>query len=245
MSPRHINEAALQAREDEILDQALAIISTQGAVGLTMDKLVSQLNYSKGTVYKQFSSKEDVLAGLCNRNMRSVLALFRRVVPLAIRSRDKAMAISFAYMLSVLRSPQHFMLVMNAKTELFEKASEQRRQEHGQIDKQLFNIMLGIIEEGIASKELLLSDDLDMQRISFALYAMSFGTIGLLLNGEKDCSNITGLMLADRVIHNANIVMDGLGWSPSGQDQAGLIQWFKSDVFRVEINQLEAQGICL
>ena len=116
MPPRYIDEAALQARETIILDQALVIIRAQGIVGLTMDKLVAKVSYSKGTVYNHFSSKEDVLAGLCNRNMRSVLTLFIRAAAIDACARDRMTAICFAYMLSVLLSPQHFALVMNAKT---------------------------------------------------------------------------------------------------------------------------------
>ncbi len=245
MSPRYIDEATLKAREEEILDRALEIISKNGIVALTMDKLVASVSYSKGTIYNHFSSKEDVLAGLCNRNMRSVMNLFLRAVDIDGNSRDKMTAIGFAYMLSVLLSPQHFALVMNAKTELFETASEARREEHDQLDQKLFGVMCDLIEKAIANQELILNDNVDVQQVSFSLWAMSFGTIGLLLNGEKACSTTTGMILEDRVIKHGNIVMDGLGWAPSDRDQTEFLQWLKSDVFNPELDMLEKQGVFL
>lgn len=245
MSPRYIDASTLQEREEHILDNALEIISTQGIVALTMDKLVSHIGYSKGTLYNHFSSKEDVLAGLCNRNMTRVKDLFIRATNIEANARDKMIAISFAYLLSVLLSPQHFALVMNAKTELFEKASPARREEHDQLDEALFSLMHGIIQEAIAKQELILKDGVDPQQVSFSTWAMAFGTIALLLNGEKACSTMTGMMLEDRVIAHSNIVMDGLGWQVSERDQQQFLDWLRDDLFVEEVDALEQKGVRL
>jgi AcrR family transcriptional regulator len=245
MAPRYINDASLRDREDEILDQALEIITKNGIVWLTMDKLVATVNYSKGTVYKLFSSKEDVLAGLCNRNMRSVLDLFTRAVNIDGSAREKMTAVGFAYMISVLMSPQHFTLVMNAKTELFEAASMKRRDEHEAIDDRLLNVICEIIKAAVATKELTLDAQDDAQKIAFSLWSMAFGTISLLLNGEKACSTTTGLMLEDRVIANGNIVMNGWRWSKPCRDQDEFIKLLKADIFAPELDALERQEIYL
>lgn len=245
MAPRYMNEALLREREEEILDQALEIISKNGIVLLTMDKLVANVNYSKGTVYKHFSSKEDVLAGLCNRNMRSVMELFIRAADIDGNAREKMTAIGFAYMVSVLLSPQHFTLVMNAKTELFEAASIKRQEEHDDIDGKLLNVICKIIQGAVSNKELVLDVPDDIQKISFSLWSMAFGTISLLLNGEKACSTTTGLILEDRVIANGNIVMNGWNWSEPLRDQDEFIRLLKSDVFADELDALECQNIYL
>jgi len=245
MAPRYIDQAALDAREDSILDSALDIISKQGIVALTMDKLVSEISYSKGTLYNHFSSKEDVLVGSCNRNMRSVKDLFLRAAAIEETARDKMIAMGFAYMLSVLLSPQHFALVMNAKTELFEKASPKRREEYYLLDEKLFGVMHSIIQEAISKKELVLKAGVDAQQVSFSTWAMAFGTIGLLLNGEKACSTMTGMTLENRVIAHSNIVMDGLGWKASSREQKEFLCWLKREVFAGEVDVLEQQGIFL
>lgn len=245
MAPRYMNDAFLKGRETEILDQALQIISEKGIASLTMDKLVTHVNYSKGTIYKHFSSKEDVLAGLCNRNMRSVMELFIRATDIDGSAREKMTAIGFAYMLSVLLSPQHFTLVMNAKTELFESASIKRQEEHEEIDGKLLNVICEIIQGAVANNELVLKHCDDVQKISFSLWSMAFGTISLLLNGEKACSTTTGLILEDRVLANGNLVMNGWNWSEPVRDQEEFIKLLKSDVFSAELDTLERQNIYL
>lgn len=246
MSPRYVDEVTLQAREREILDRALEIISTHGIVALTMDKLVASVGFSKGTVYSHFSAKEDVFAGLCNENMCRVAALFTRAATTTgLTARERMVAISFAYMLSVLMAPQHFALVMHAKTEMFEKASLERKEEHDRLDEKLVNIISGVIEQAIVGKELVLQEDSNVQEVSFATWAMAFGTISLLLNGEKACSSLTGLVLENRVIAHANIVMDGLGWAKSKNNQNDLLSRLKEEVFVGEMEILEKIGINL
>jgi AcrR family transcriptional regulator len=246
MSPRYLDEATLQAREREILDRALDIISTHGIVALTMDKLVASVSFSKGTVYGHFSSKEDVLAGLCNENMQRVATLFSRAVAVeGLMGRERMVSISFAYMLSVLMAPQHFGLVMHAKTEMFEKASLARKEEHDQLDEKLVGVISGVIERAIADKELTLQTGSSVQEVSFSTWAMAFGTIALLLNGEKACSTLTGLMLENRVIAHANIVMDGVGWAKAKNDQNNLLSRLKEEVFVGEMEELGNIGIDL
>lgn len=246
MSPRYVDDETLKAREKEILERALDIISTHGIVALTMDKLVANVSFSKGTVYNHFSSKEDVLAGLCNENMGRVSGLFARTLEVeGISSRDRMTAISFAYMLSVLLAPQHFMLVMHAKTEMFEKASDARREEHDVLDEKLFGIICGVIGQAIEDNELVLEEGTDVKEVSFATWAMAFGTISLLLNGEKACSTLTGLMLENRVIAHANVVMDGLGWKRSSVDQNDFINRLKQETFAQEMAMLAEMGIDL
>ncbi len=238
MPPRYINAHERQAREHEILNEALKLIAEQGIAFLTIDKLVQRVNYSKGTIYNHFSSKEDLLAALCNRHLEELIGLFSRSVAVDTSARKKMTGIGFAYMLSVLLSPQYFSLVMNAKTELFDKASSARREQHEQLDSTLLGIVSEVIAQAIAGKELVLAGAADIQQVAFALWSMSFGTIGLLLNGEKSCSTTTGMMLESCVIAHGNIVMDGLGWRQDTLDEQAFIQYLKTDIFADEIARL-------
>ena len=85
----------------------------------------------------------------------------------------------------------------------------------------------------------------DVKEVSFATWAMAFGTISLLLNGEKACSTLTGLMLENRVIAHANVVMDGLGWRRSSVDQTDFINRLKQETFVKEMATLAEMGIDL
>lgn len=245
MAPRYIDEATLAAREDEILDQALVIIEQQGLSALTVDKVVASVSYSKGTVYNHFSSKEDIYTALCNRNMRQLDHLFRRAVDIDTSERHKMTAIGFAYMLMTLLTPQSFTLMMNAKTEIFKKATPERGEEHEQLDGVLFDICNQVIIDAIAKKELQLKAGMEQSEATFSFYAMAFGTIGLLLKKDRSCQSTIGGMLEDRVIAHGNIVMDGLGWLPAPTPEPEFIDYLKTKVFVDEITVLHARGVDL
>lgn len=246
MAPRYIDKETLAAREDEILDQALVIIERKGLSSLTMDKLVASVSYSKGTVYNHFSSKEDVYTALCNRNMRQLADLFHRAAAIETNERHKMAAIGFAYMLMVLLTPQSFTLMMNAKTEIFEKAQAARGQEHEELDSVLFGICNNVISKAIDKGELVLKEGISQKEATFSIYAISFGTIGLLLKRDSGgCQSVMGGMLEDRVTAHGNIVMDGLGWSPAPTPDDEFIEYLKTDVFAEEISILHARGVDL
>lgn len=245
MSPRHIDQDTLDARENEILDQALKIIEEKGMAFLTIDKLVANVNYSKGTVYNHFSSKEDVFTALCNRNMRSLERLFQRAASIDESARHKMMGIGFAYMLSVLLTPQSFTLMMNAKTEIFENASPKRREEHEYLDGMLYRTCCDVVEEGIRQEELSLAEGMEIHDVSFSVYAMTFGTIGLMLKKDRRCSSLVSGVLEDRVISHGNLVMNGLGWKQPEKADDDVVKQLKSETFRHEIDILskrESEG---
>jgi AcrR family transcriptional regulator len=51
MTPRLLDGNALQAREQQIIDSAVNLIEVLGIENLTMDKVVANVPFSKGTVY--------------------------------------------------------------------------------------------------------------------------------------------------------------------------------------------------
>ena len=247
MPPRFVNEATLLEREHELLDAALKIISQVGLVGLTMDKLVAGVGYSKGTVYNHFSSKEDVFAGLCNRNMKNVASLFVRAVAIpTLTFREHMTALGFAYMLSILMAPENLTLLMQSKTDMFEKASKARQEEHERIDAELFGIVQSVIHSAVVEQELSLeSVGMTIDEVTFAFWATTFGTVGLLLNGARRCSITHALELENRVISNGQLIMNGLGWRQASRDVDELLLYLKTKVFKTEVDELSQKGFTL
>ena len=80
MTPRILDEKALQAREQEIINAAIGLIQEHGVEHITMDKVVSKVPYSKGTIYKHFDGKEDLLLAISNHAISILSDLFWRSV---------------------------------------------------------------------------------------------------------------------------------------------------------------------
>ena len=153
MSPRYIDDATREAREEEMMQAALNIIARDGVSGLTIDKVVTLVPYSKGTVYNTFSCKEDLLTALCNRSVTRLSDIFFRAASFDGNSREKMLAIGIGYMLHSQLNPTEFMMVISAKTpSVTEKSSQKRQEEHQELETQLLGKLLGIISEALAMR---------------------------------------------------------------------------------------------
>ncbi|TBR42817.1 TetR/AcrR family transcriptional regulator [Marinomonas agarivorans] len=245
MAPRYLSKETLESRENDILDQAQAIIHQEGFPMLTMDKLIGQVSYSKGTVYNHFTSKEDVFVALCNRDMKKKIAMFIKATSLDSCARFKMLSACMSYLISVLLSPNNFVLNACTNAESFDKASESRANEHVELNDTLRETCNSVIEEAVANNELTLPEGKSLDEISLTIYSMVFGSIGLFLKKETMACPQEGLILENILLSHVNIVMDGLQWKQTDADQQAFIKQLKQTVLADEVATLKRQGIDL
>ncbi|MBE9398884.1 TetR/AcrR family transcriptional regulator [Pontibacterium sp. N1Y112] len=244
MSPKFIDDATREAREAEILQTALDVIARDGVSGLTIDKVVSKVPYSKGTVYNHVSCKEDLLTALCNNCVRRLADIFFRAASFDGNSREKMLAIGIGYMLHSQFDPTEFMLVISAKTpSVTEKSSQKRQEEHQELETKLLGTILQIISEGLANGELTLAPHLSPAQVAFSLWAMSFGTIALLQDNVERCGVRQEMTLERELTNHANLVLDGLNWTPytPDHDWHESVQRMKATVFAPEVEALRTR----
>jgi AcrR family transcriptional regulator len=219
MSPKIIDDATREARERVITDVAQAFIREEGIGALTIDKIVTRVPYSKGTVYSHFSCKEDLITGLCNLCVGTLADLFRLAIDFNGSSREKMMCLGIAYMLHAQADMTRFMLVITAKTpSIRSKASESRANRHLQLEAQLMGLFLGVIEEAVSDGDLVIPPHLTLPQVAFSIWSMSFGTIALLQDNLERCSVRSELDLERELVNHANLLLDGLGWRPLTPD---------------------------
>ncbi len=219
MSPRIVDDAMLKAREQVILDAALDYIKEQSISSLTVDKVVAKVPFSKGTVYNHFCSKEDIVTGLCNQCISSLCSLFYTAIDFDGNIREKMVSICIAYMMSAKTDPTRFMLVITAKTPtLQQKASEERWNEHVDLESQLIDLFCGLIQQALGDRELSLPPGMSPPQVAFAIWSMSFGTIALLQEGLERCDLRRMMEVERELVSHCNLIMDGLGWLPRSQD---------------------------
>lgn len=245
MAPRYLSKETLEQRENDILDQAQAIIHQDGFPMLTMDRLISQVSYSKGTVYNHFMSKEDVFIALCNRDMKKKITLFLKASSLDCSARFKMLSACMSYMISVLLSPNNFVLNACATTDSFDNASEKRVNEHVKLNDTLRETCNGVLEEAIKNGELELPADKTIDEVSLMIYAMVFGTIGLFLKKDLLACSQDGCILESIILSHINLVMDGLHWQQTAENQDDFMQELKQTIFAEEIAALQSQHIDL
>ena len=68
----------IRQREQLILDAAQDMLHEHGYKYLTMDRIAEKVEYSKGTIYNHFASKEDLVCSLSCRCLTNLIDLFQQ-----------------------------------------------------------------------------------------------------------------------------------------------------------------------
>lgn len=227
-------------REQLLLNIALEIIESHGFSALTMDKLTQQSEYSKGTVYNHFSSKEDLLTALCLRALHVQKAFYNKLVDFDACSREKVVGFAFAYELFSKLNPALFMVSLTVKTSAIrEKASPQRRNAITEGENELIEMMGLLGNSAIEAGELDNKYAQNLYQVIFSIWCLAFGTVSLMRTlGESGASScIDNICVDNSLLYHISLLLDGLAWAPLSSDFDYATTWanLKDDVFATEI----------
>ncbi|SFC98973.1 TetR/AcrR family transcriptional regulator [Pseudoalteromonas denitrificans] len=245
MTPRILDEQALQAREQDIINAAVVLIQEQGVEHLTMDKVVGKVSYSKGTVYKHFDGKEDLLLAISNYAVSILSDLFWRASQFQGCTRERMLLLNFSYLIYAILHPALFQTVVCAKSpNVSGKSSEKRLQEQEQLEFKLLGAIHGIVEGALTDKSLNIPEHMDIQQLCFANWSMAYGTI-ILLSGEvEQCSGRTALIVERELFNQNNLLFDGMKWQPltHEKDYASALKKALEQVFPKELLLMHEKG---
>lgn len=245
MTPRILDENALQAREQQIIDSAISLIEVLGIENLTMDKVVAKVPFSKGTVYKHFTGKEDLLLAISNQAMRILSELFMRAYQFEGCARERVLLLNFSYLLYAIIHPVLFQTAICAKApHVLGKSTNLRIQEQEGLEVKLLGSIYGIVEDAINKKNLILPAHMDIQQLCFANWSMAYGTISLLSGEVEQCSGRTDLIAERELFNQTNLLCDGLQWKPLTKDKMHRCELRKAleQVFPHELALIEKKG---
>ena len=231
-------ERERQQREAKILDLARCMLREVGYLGLSMDRIATQMEYSKGTIYQHFQNKEEIILALANQALEKRLEMFERAStwPAASCSRDRMAAIGAAAERFVERHPQHFAVEQIVRSaSIWEKTSEERRQFMQACEGRCMQIVGGIVRDGLAHGDLQLPDERSAEDVVFGLWSLNFGAYTIVTSSESlEENGIRDPIAALR--HNQNLMLDGYNWRPlySEKDYDAIMDQVKAEVFRDE-----------
>lgn len=234
-------QQAIADREQELLVLAEHIILEQGISNLTMDKLVAASDYSKGTVYNHFSSKEDLFCALCVKCIKLLLTRFSKISQFEGNSREKVLACHYAYRLHVLMNPTLFAItILSQSPAVQEKCSKERLDEHRKLDQQATAIIDELHKEAVDQGDLRVSIGVSVNSLVFASWAMSFGTNSLLAVATN-LETIQRLEMDNTLLVNVSLLMDGMGWQPLSTEFDYQQTWQRigREIFADELQELQ------
>jgi len=208
-----------EQRERLFLDAARAIIQRDGVSALTMEKIAEHTEYAKGTIYKHFSCKEDILCGLCLNCLGHMYQLFIQALSWPGNQREKMICIGVGYQLYTQQFPEEFDLLVSVRTNnIREKASSERMERMEQADSLVMNALRTIINQAISCGELTLPGRMTVDDMCFGLWSASFGL--LVLDYTRDVVGGLDLSPSDELMFaQMSCLLDGYQWRPLSSER--------------------------
>ncbi len=245
MTPKILDEESLKSREEQIIDAAIEVILQLGVENLTMDKVVAKVSFSKGTVYKHFLGKEDVLLAISNRALEVLAELFSRAAAAKGSARERMLLLNFSYLIYAILYPALFHGAICAKSpNVYGKSSEERLKQQELLEYKLLGSIHGIVEQGINDNDLKLPDYMNIQQLCFTNWSGAYGVISLLSGEVEQCSGRTDLIVERELFNQNNIFFDGLQWLPltKEMDHKAVLKEALAMAFPQELADIAALG---
>ena len=220
------------AREELILDHAQRILLREGFQNLNLDSLAEAVEYSKGTLYLHFKTKEDIALAVVTRALRERADLFERATRFEGSSRERARAIGFACCHFAKVYPDYYSVQMMLTSQSFwEKADEARQHQYGMQAGRTFRAVHRVVIEGLQCGDIP-KTKLSPEQIVFCIASTAIGTHIMARNTHA--AMMVGIDdPSEAVCQNLSVLWDGLGWKPlsSEHDYDAVDRRIKNDVF--------------
>ncbi|EDY85961.1 probable regulator AmrR [gamma proteobacterium HTCC5015] len=204
----------IQQRDHLILDAATDILRQEGFNALSMERIAQAIEYARATIYQHYPNKEEIVAALCIRSMRSMVDLFDRALEFKGRSRERIVAVMLAYELYWRLYPndmQDFQVIKNEA--IRSKLSEASLETISSLEQHTLGCIASVVREALAEGDITLTD-ITPEELIFGLWAMAFGAISLHSSdiplAELGVSNPMATARA-----HARRLLDGYNWQPT------------------------------
>ena len=223
----------IEAREKLILEIASGMLLERGYLGMTMDLVADATEYSKGTIYNHFSSKEELLAGLVAHTGLMRQEMFRRAAAFNGRPRERMTAIGAAIDLFVALHPEHFRAEQIVLADsIRHKVSPERQDAFLAAEKGCMEIVGGIVVDAIEAGDLTLPEGMAPAALIFGLWTMSYGGHSII-EGKPTLAEVGIADPHGALRRNQQAVMDGFGWAPLTHewDYENTRKWVLQEVF--------------
>ncbi len=230
----------IQKREADILSLSRPMLIEGGYHGLNMDRIATELEYSKGTIYKHFSCKEEIIIALAIETQEKRSEFFSRAAAFEGRSRERLTAIGVAGELFVRLFPDHFAVeqIINSRS-IWEKTSHNRRELMQVAEGKCMHLVSGIVRDGVACGDVVLPAKTTPEELVFGLWSLTFGAYSILSTGES----LANLGVEDPFVSvrtNVHHILNGIGWRPlsSEHDYDAVAEKITHEIFAEEFQSV-------
>ncbi|QDU86711.1 Bacterial regulatory protein, tetR family [Pirellulimonas nuda] len=204
----------IRRREEQILCIARRHLCEAGYLGLSMDRIAEEIEYSKGTVYQHFRNKEEILLALANAALETRTKMFQRAAQSTGGPRVRMAAVGAAAEAFLEQFPHFFIVEQIVRaTSIWEKTSADRRQLMQHCESRCMEIIGGIVRDAVACGDLRISPGGSPEDIVFGLWSINWGAQTIMRSSDS----LPEIGLPDplgALRRNQNAMLDGHGWRP-------------------------------
>ncbi|WZO97760.1 TetR/AcrR family transcriptional regulator [Isosphaeraceae bacterium EP7] len=231
----------VQQREELLLALARTMLIEQGYAGLSMDRLAEASEYSKGTVYHHFATKEDLVTALAVQSNAQRIALFDRARVYNGRPRERMVALGFADELFARLHPHYFHAEMIVRmADLGDRATAERLGAFGCQDDLICGWVCDIVRDAERAGDIVLKPPTTAGSVAFGVFTLAIGTHEAM---TKLPHTLNAFEIGDPfavMSQNIQHFLDGLGWRPlvSEWDYAETLRKVAREIFADECNRV-------
>ena len=206
-------ETQVDQRETQILEGAKMILLEEGYTALTMDRLADASECPKGTMYRRFACKEDVVLALAQASLQKRMEMAWRGAAYEGGSRARLFAVGEGSTLFSRLNPDAAKLIHLAAGAVREKASPERVAAMTASERQVGDLIQQIALDGLAAGELRLPEGANLAEVALAFWAMWEGVHTLAENQVPQ--NVLSLHNPlHRLWRASHLLADTYGWRP-------------------------------
>jgi AcrR family transcriptional regulator len=171
--------------------------------------------YSNGTIYQHFSTKEDLITALAVESSEQRLALLTKARKYRGRSRERMLALGVADDLFVRLFPHFFRseLVIHMAG-LESRASSSRRETLTRQDQCIAAWIQEIVQEAVEVGDLLGASTSTAGDVAISLFSMAIGTHLCVVNLPQVVEQLGVASPQGTLRDSGQALLDGLGWRP-------------------------------
>lgn len=222
-------------REQIFLDKAWELIAREGVLNLQMAPLAAECEYSVGTLYQHFHSKEDLLVALATHTVQRRLSLYQQALNWQAPSRYRMLAIIVADIIFAKSAPEFFRFSRYVSTHtVWSAASDHRRAAALSASEPLGLAVQTVVEAAVSAGELDLHA-LNSREFCAGLWAMNEGT--RVLASAADLLESQSIPRPYQVLLlHSHALLNGHDWQPimplaNSAEQSRVLASILSEVF--------------
>lgn len=167
----------IDQRQQQILQLSRDILLREGYPSLSMERLASEMQFAKGTIYNHFPNKEEIVVALAIQALELRRQIFERASVAMPASRQRMAAIACACNIYANHCREDFAIEEMIRSDpILEKTSETRQKLVQRCEQGIMSVVAGVVRDAVAAGDLTLPQNMSAEEFVFGFWSLMYGS---------------------------------------------------------------------